>query len=116
MPFDFASAKALVRRTVADTFGVQAFYVDDSLNAPEEIRVRYHLRKVITQGDIVETGYANVLENIEKVVLYPSDYPTLTFKRGGKVTIPSAGEGALVLALAEQGTNVLDQVWQVVRE
>lgn len=115
MPFDFASAKANLRQTVHSTFGVEAFYKDASLSVPVPVVARYNHKKMDRVGDIVETGYADVVESIERIVLVPGDSPALDFKRNGRVTLSNMPGVEFVLTLRDPNTNSTDEVWQVVR-
>lgn len=115
MDFDFASAKALLRREVHSYFGVEAFYQDASLIAPVSIMARYHFKKYDALGDLVEAGYAKVTEGIETIVLAPSDTLAVPFVRDGRVTLPSLPGVEFILQVQEPSNNSLEQVWQVVR-
>lgn len=118
MPFDFASVKSLVRRTVHKTFGVQAFYTDDSVDAPIETRARLHNRISKPFGDLVDgAGYAEVIEGIDRIVLIPEDlqgFP-FTLKRGGVITFPQTHPGQeFVLEYMEpEGALHPEVAWQV---
>lgn len=113
MPFDFASAKANLRRVVQDTLGVDAYYKDASLSVPTPVRVRHHLQKTDRYGDIVETGYAEVVENIERIVLIESPY--VDFTANAIVTLSTLPGVEFILRLKEPTINAGEQVWQVVR-
>lgn len=110
MAFDFASAKLALRRTVHDTMAVDAFYEDDSMNAPEAIRARWH-NKIDRFGDLENAGYAEIVQGIDRIVLFPGDTPALTFRHGGKVRFPGYGN-AFTLEYLEPPTGPLQQVWQ----
>ena len=114
MPFNFAECKANARRVVQDTLGVAASYQDDSLIVPVPIRARFRNR-IKLQGELNDEGYAEVMEGIEQIVLIPSDYPTLTFKRGGRVSIPEYRLD-LILDSREPVTGPLTEIWHVVRQ
>lgn len=115
MTFDFASAKANLRQTVHSTFGVEAFYKDASLSVPVPVTARYNHKKMDRYGDIVESGYAEVVESIERIVLVPGDSPALEFTRNGRVTLTNMPGVEFILTLREPRTNNTDEVWQVVR-
>lgn len=115
MTFDFATAKNLLRRTLHDNLGVDGFYMDASLSAPEPIRARYNHKKMDLYGDLVEAGYAKTTESVEQIVLFPSDTPLLTFVRDGRVTLPSVPDVEFILRTLDPKTNASEQVWQVVR-
>lgn len=115
MAFNFALAKAALRQTVHDTFGVGAFYKDGSLSVPTPIRARYNHKKQERIGDLVETGYAEVVESVERVVLRPCDTPALTFTRNGRVTFDDLPGVEFLLTFREPIKNAGEEVWQVVR-
>lgn len=114
MTFDFADLKAETRRAVHDTLGVVAFYQDDSMSAPEEVKARW-FNKTAKFGDLVEQGYAEVIEGVDRVVLFPCDHPTIEFKRGGNITFPQYGLN-FVLEVLEPSDGPLEAVWQVVKK
>lgn len=87
MSFNFADLKAETRRAVHDVLGVPAQYQDASMSAPVSITARW-FNKVARFGDLVEQGYAEVVEGVDRIVLFPCDYPTVTFRRGGVITFP----------------------------
>jgi hypothetical protein len=117
MPFDFASVKSLARRTVNATFGVRAFYTDDSVSAVE-LRARLHNRLAKPYGDLTDgAGYAEVIEGIDRIVLIPEDlsgFP-ITLKRGGVMTFPDTHPGQeFVLDVQEPDAQSWPEVaWQV---
>ena len=115
MPFDFASAKANLRRVVHDTLGVDSFYADNALSPVYPIRARHHVQKMDRYGDIVETGYADVVEQIERIVLIPGDTPTVEFKTNGTVTLSTLPGVEFILRLKEPSINAGEHIWQVVR-
>lgn len=115
MPFDFASAKASLRRVVHDTLGVDATYEDDVVSTPEEVRVRWH-PKGDRFGDLIEGGYAEIVESADKIILFTCDTPDIVFKKGGVITLPEVyGSIAVRLDVLEQSDGPSEQVWQVVR-
>ncbi len=119
MLFDFAQAKADARRAVQETFGVQAYYSDDSVDAPIEFRARWHNRISKAFGGLVDgDGYAEVIEGIDRIVFFPKDvdgYP-FTAKRGGEVTFPSIAGVTFVLDHREPSTGPLEEAWVVTRK
>ena len=113
MAFNFAECKAMARRVVQDTLGVAATYQDDSLIVPVPIRARFR-NKMKRQGELNDDGYAEVIEGIEQIILIPGDFPELTFKRGGTVTIPEY-RLELILDTREPVTGPLTEIWHVAR-
>lgn len=110
--YSFAALKASARRVVHDTLGVDATYLDDTMNgSPEDVRVRWKT-KGREYGDLLDSGYAQVVEAIDRIVLIPSDTPDITFRVGGVITIPEWGV-AFNLDTLEQSTGPLTATWQV---
>lgn len=119
MGFDFASAKALVRRTVQETFGVPAFYSDATVNVPVEIRARWHNRVNRPVGDLDAGGYAEIVEGIDRIVLIPTDCKTgqsVTLNRLGVVSFPSIPGEEFILEHKEPASGPLEEAWAVSRK
>jgi len=112
MPFDFADLKSLSRRVVHTTLGVSAFYQDDSMSAPEPIRARWH-NKINRFGDLQEQGYAELVEGIDRIILFPQDNPTVNYSVGGVVTFPKWGISFRLQSL-EPSDGPDQAVWQVI--
>lgn len=119
MSFDFASAKALVRRVVHSTLGVRAFYSDDSVDTPVEIRVRWHNKLSRPFGDLENGGYAEVIEGIDRIVLIPEDvdgFP-ITLKRLGVISDIDFMPGVqFILEMREPADGPLEEAWTVTRK
>lgn len=119
MAFDFAETKALTRRVVHQTFGVEAFYTDASVNAPIRIRARLHNRISRPFGDLDGAGYSEVIEGIDRIVLIPEDvdgYP-VALQRGGVLTFPTMLPGVeFILEHREPATGPLEEAWAVSRK
>lgn len=114
MAFSFADAKARLRRAVHDTLAVDALYTDSSVNdfEPVCIKARYH-NKLELSGDPNNEGFAQMLQGIDRIVLIPSDYPGLTFKRGDTIEFPAYAL-TFMLGETEPSDGPLRQVWHVV--
>lgn len=119
MAFDFASVKSAARRVVQETFGVQAFYADASLSAPIEMRIRWHDKTSKPYGDLVDgSGYAEVVESIERIVCIPEDLegnPVVLQRQGTFTSIATLPGATITLDYREPATGVLEEVWRVVR-
>lgn len=118
MPFDFANAKALARRTVQETFGVQAFYSDDLISVPVEIRARWHNRINRPVGDLDAGGYSEIIEGIDRIVLIPvtPDGVCVSLQRLGTITFPSIKDVIFVLEHKEPESGPLEEAWAVTRK
>lgn len=120
MPFDFAQAKALARRTVHKTLGVQAFYrAPDSVDAPIEMTARWHNRVSKPYGGLQDgDGYAQIIEGIDQIVCIPEDVfgNCVKLERLGEFTFPSIPGVTFVLELREPATGPLEESWTVTRK
>lgn len=114
MAFDFAAIKAKARRVVHDTLAVQAFYQDSSMSVPAEIKARWLNKSNVFTGDVDNQGYAEILEAVDRIVLFPDDTPAVTFRKGGTVSFP-AYDITFVLDLCEPSNGPLQQGWKVTR-
>lgn len=132
MAFDFAKAKAQVRRIVHKTFGVQAFYQDDSLSSPVEIRARWH-NKIELTGDLDNQMYAQLIQGIDRVIFDTADARKYGVKEGGEITFVVYGAGlgvsmgsafggegfgppAFVLRVREPNSGPIEEIWEVTRK
>lgn len=113
MTFDFTDLKRESRRAVHDTLGVPALYQDGSMSAPAKIVARW-FNKTAKYGDLVEQGYAEVVEGVDRIVLFPCDYPAINFQRGGIITFPALGL-SFKLDVIEPRDGPDQVVWQVVK-
>lgn len=95
-----------------DTLGVPAFYQDNTMSAAQPITARWH-SKIDRFGDLAEQNYAEVVEGIDRVILFPCDHPTLNFSRGGLVTFP-AYNLTVKLDHLEPSNGPLEAAWRVV--
>lgn len=133
MGFNFAKAKTLVRKTVHKTLSVQAFYKDKTISVPVEIYSRWHTKYNSFGGLDDSAGYAEVLENIDRLIFSSSDARSTDIKRGGVVWFPNyltgdvvtvdsqlegATEGSLgfVLQTRRPSSHPEDEVWEVTRQ
>ena len=85
MGFNFAKAKLMVRRVVHATLGVTAFYKDNTLSAPIEIRVRAHNR--LDRMADLNNEYSEVLEGINRIIFDRQSARAANIKRGGQIWV-----------------------------
>ena len=114
----FAQMKREARRAVHDTFAVDATYLDSTLADPVILRVRFHTRRAIL-GDDLNQGYAEIAENIDRVILDREELATkgLTPRRRGVVTLtdPEFAGIALTLDVRAPFDGPITEVWTVTR-
>lgn len=114
-----AAIKAKMRKAVHAAFSYSATYKDGTLDAAVEVQVRWHNRLVML-GDYDSSGYANVIDGIERIIFDRDELGTLgvTPRRGGKVVITEEGMNNTELTLDSREKNVgpLEEKWVVTRE
>jgi hypothetical protein len=110
--FDFAQLKSETRQVVHETLGVSAFYKDSTMSRPREIVARWH-NKIDRFGDMADQGYAEVVQGIDRVILFPAQTPTISFVPGGVVTFPKYCR-SFRLDVQEPADGPDQVVWQAV--
>ncbi len=118
--FDWAALKVATRRTVNETFGVQAFYSDASVNPPIEFRARPHTKTSKPFGGLVDgDGYADVIEGVDRIVFFAETIDGATFvpQRLGEIQIPSLFPTETFILDTKLPTDgPLTHCWQVTRK
>lgn len=113
MGFDWAATKKAVRRTVHNTFGVTAFYQDDSYDTPQEVKARWH-SKIDRFGDLEGQGYAELIQGIDRIIVAAEDARRLNFVRGGTITFNGFGAGLGVgLGAPLGGDGIADPTFEL---
>lgn len=116
MGFDFAEWKGRVRRVVHDTLAFDAMYLDPSLAAPVNLRVRWHYKQAPI-GDIENEGYPMYLDLVEKVIFDKAELVTkgITVQRGGRITLTAKGfTGTLIVdTQVEDDDGPVEESWRV---
>jgi hypothetical protein len=110
MAFDIVETMKKARRVVHEVYGIDALYSDDVVSEPVEIRARWH-NKLELFGDPNNEGYAQIIQGIDRIVVFPEDTPDVEFIRGGRVEF-STGQ-VFVLNVLEPKDGPLQRVWQV---
>lgn len=114
MAFNFAVAKAKLRRVVHSTLGVSALYQDSSMSTAEPIRVRWH-SKIDRFGDLESAGYAEIIEGIHRVILDRDQARTLGVRNPGTITIAELGDAVLTLEAMEPYDGPVEEIWSVTK-
>jgi hypothetical protein len=112
---DFAALIARSRRKVHNTFAFACEYVDGTLAAPVELRVRWHYKQAPI-GDIENTGYAMIIDLIEKAIFDKDELLAkgVTVAAGGRLTVKAPGfETVLVIDTQEDQPGPVNEVWRV---
>lgn len=116
MAFDFGETKALVRQVVHDTMALPGLYQDGSMEAPVELRVRFHT-KIHRVGDMIDQGWAEVVEGVNRLILNKAelDEKGVLPIRGGTVSLTAPGFESIVLVLhvREPDSGPTEVVWEV---
>lgn len=116
MAFNFADAKAQVRRAVHDTLGVPAHIKSTSVSTPEPITARLH-EATLLYGDLLDQGYAQTIEAVDRIVLVPSDFPVgVVAKRESEITFDHRPGIIFVLQTKDVSDGPLEEVWQATRK
>lgn len=113
MAYDRAASVAAARRVVHDTMGVAVNYEDPFTPGLVGLRVRWHNR-IALMGDLVDTGYPNVVEGVNRVVFDRDELNEkgVVLHTGGQVTL---GDGTvLILDHREPHVGPLREIWGVV--
>lgn len=113
--FDFAALKAQARQTVHDTLSVPATFVSKDMMTRAELRVRW-INKIVINGDIVETGYAEMIEGVDRCVFNQLELneQSITLQRGDMLTMWDSA--VLILDSQEPPTGPVEVIWRVVRK
>jgi hypothetical protein len=112
----FAQLKREVRRAVHDAFAVDATYQDASMLYPVQLRVRYHSRVANPFGDLEGAGYAEIIENAERVVFDLEELAAkaITPCKGAKITLVEYGFCA-TLNTRDTKTGPVNEAWTITR-
>jgi hypothetical protein len=112
----FAQIKRDLRRLVHDTFAVSATYQDASMLHPVDLRVRLHTRRASPFGDMEGAGFAEVIENVDRVVFDKDELSAkgLTPCPKGVVSFPDYGM-CVRLDVREPSDGPIREAWRVVR-
>lgn len=112
----FAQLKQELRRAVHDGFAVDATYQDSSMLAPVSLRVRWHTKGARPFGDIGGEGYAEVIENEDRVVFDVDDLAAkgICPSRGALVSFAVYGI-CVKLNMRDDKTGPVSEAWTVTR-
>jgi acetamidase/formamidase len=119
MPFDFVALKNTARKAVHDVLSFEATYEDAARDvAPTGLRVRVHNKGMVT-GDLVDLGYAQVLETVTRIIFWQSelDEKSIALHRGATVTLPAEMGGAVfILDSLEPKHGPGEVIWRAVEQ
>lgn len=116
MPFDFAAAKLSARRTIHETFGVPAFIKVSFLSPAHEVRARLHEASTV-YGDLLDQGYAQTVEAVDRIVFIPEDIGTeFRPRKLAEVTFPHRPGITFVLQTKDVSDGPLEEVWEATRK
>ncbi len=119
MAGNFAAIKAKARRDIHRAFGVAATHTDNVSGVlTEGLSVRWH-NKMAILGDLQDTGYASVIEGIERVIFDRKELQDkgIVLKAGDVITITAEGFENARLVIREQEPIVgpFEVKWWVAR-
>lgn len=103
------------RRDIHAAFAIAATY-EDQFTSPTDVSLRWHDRFVQASGDIAGGNYAQVFENIDRLIFDIAELTEkdLTLRRGGKVTLVSYGY-TFTLDVREPVDGPVKVTWTVTR-
>lgn len=112
----FAQLKRDLRRAVHDGFAVDATYQDSTMLEPVSLRARWHTKGARPFGDLGGEGFAEIIENEDRVVF---DVDDLTVKgicpvRGAVVSFADYGI-CVKLNMRGDKTGPVSEEWTVTR-
>lgn len=114
MAFDITDAKMKARRRVHRLAAAPASYVDETLDAPVDITVRWH-NKIVPADTINDTS--EIISGVERLVFNEEELaaldPPLTLRRGGIVTIPRYDNMQFELGFEEPNDGPVTTAWSV---
>lgn len=124
----FAELKAKARKAVHTAFAYSATYKDSSLDTAVTITARWH-NKLVLLGDFQDSGYASVVDGIERIIFNLDELAEVVVtkggvestglipRKGGVVTITDVGfdNAELILDVQEPRVGPLEDKWQVRR-
>lgn len=114
MSFDWAEAKAQLRRTVHDTFGVAAIYRAPNSTVDVPLRVRLHTKIGVVETDQNTAFIEGVTRLVFDRVFLRAAAPPIQPMRGGNVTLTVYGM-SFTLENEEPITGPVDLAWNVVQ-
>lgn len=124
----FAEQKAKARKAVHAAFSYAATYQDNTLDAPVPVSVRWH-SKMVVLGDFQDSGYASVIEGIQKIIFMRDELEAISYVKNGvelygivprphgvvTITEPGFGLPQFSLEVQEEFVGPLEEKWQVKR-
>lgn len=116
MAFDFAALKQTARRAIHETLGVAAFIKVGFLSPPVEVRARLHEAGTV-YGDLLEQGYAQTVEAVDRIVFIPEDIaPENRPRKLAEVTFPHRPGITFILQTKDVTDGPLEEVWEATRK
>lgn len=114
MAFDITDAKIKARRRVHKLAAAAATYLDDELDTPVDLTVRWH-NKIISAETI--NSESEIVTGIERLVFSEEELalldPPLELRRGGIVTIARYDNMMFELGFEEPNDGPVTTAWSV---
>lgn len=114
MAFDITEAKIKARRRVHQLAAAPALYLDETLDAPVNLTVRWH-NKIIPADTI--NGDTEIISGIERLIFNQEELaafdPPLMLARAGIVTIPKYDNMEFELGFEEPNDGPVTTAWSV---
>lgn len=112
MAFDITEAKARARRKLHKLASAPATYMDETLDAPVDLTVRWH-NKIIPAETI--NGESEIISGIERLIFNEEELALLAVTpiRGAIVTIPKYDDMEFELGFEEPNDGPVTTAWSV---
>ncbi len=114
MAFDITKAKATARRQLHKLAAAPALYLDETMDAPVDITVRWH-NKIIPAETI--NGESEIISGIERLIFLQEELaaknPPIELMRGAIVTIPKYDSMEFELGFEEPNDGPVTTAWSV---
>lgn len=119
MSFNMADTKRKARQVLHGLASVSATYTGPEVGAEVvPITVRWHNKIARPIGDLENTGYAEILSGVDRLIFSASELGDLAvnLERNGTVVIPEYDNYTFTLDLKEPGDGPENVYWSVSRE
>lgn len=112
----FSALKAQARQAVHNYFAVVASYTD-AFTPPTVVGVRWHNKLIRPMPNMEGTGYAEVIEGVNRIIFAQAELQTLDvlLRPKGRVSLVDYPGIVFVLESREPPDGPVDVVWNVSR-
>lgn len=113
---NFAALKLMTRQTVHNVLAVSAFYRATPGSTEIACTARHHTKGQIV-GDLDASGYATMIENINRIVFNVPEVTSLALdlRQGGVVRFPDYGLSFRLDTRDDPASGPVETIWNVVK-